>query len=334
MEKFGPVIVSREEDGQRLDKWLKSHYSAISKVMIQKLCRTGQVRIDSLRVRPNTRVLVNQKVRVPVFIRVSLSKYGAQAPKVPSKFIRDLKDAIIFDDEYFIIFNKPSGVPVQGGSKLGDHHIAGALPEFKPSNNTTPRLVHRLDKDTSGVLIVAKTPKSAASISKLMKERQIKKIYWALVHSWPRKRSGIIFTPAKSNVEKESQEIENLKKKHNYRIHLLVLDKEEKESLSMYKILGEVGKERTWLELVALTGRKHQLRRHMASIGCPIIGDRMYGDYGKKGILKNKCKDSSVVLEKLQLHARRVEFIHPFTKKDVRVEADPPHHMSKMLKLF
>ena len=334
MGKFGPVIVSREEDGQRLDKWLKSHYSAISKVMIEKLCRTGQVRIDSLRVRPNTRVLLNQKVRVPDFVRVSTSKYSAHAPRFPSKFIRDLKDAIIFEDEYFIIFNKPSGVPVQGGSKLGDHHLASALSEFKSSNNMTPRLVHRLDKDTSGVLIVAKTPKSAASISKIMKERQIKKIYWALVHSWPRKRSGIIFTPAESNVEKESQEIENLKRNYKHKIHLLVLDKEEKEALSKYKILGEVGKERTWLELVALTGRKHQLRKHMAGIGCPIIGDRRYGNYEKKGVPKNMCRDSSIVLEKLQLHARRVEFIHPFTKKDVIVEADPPHHMSKMLKLF
>ena len=335
MQKLKPIVVTAAEDGQRLDKWLRAHFINISKVMIEKLCRTGQLRADSLRVRPNTRVLENQKIRVPDFIRSKNSRMDPPPNRISLKLVEDLKKSLIFNDEHFIIFNKPAGMAVQGGSKLGHYHLANVLPQFSLPGNPVPKLVHRLDKETSGVLIVARTPKSARIISGMIKDRKVKKIYWAIVHKFPKKRKGIIFSPPVSDSNQESRELGLLTKNEDYRgFQLLILDKEEKEALSIYKVLGQIGKEGTWLELLAITGRKHQLRKHMASIGCPIMGDKRYGNNPTVKFMDNDSSQINFGYQKLQLHARLVEFEHPFTGKKITVRADPPLHMSQNLELF
>jgi len=335
MEKLKPIVVSAAEDGQRLDKWLRAHFINISKVMIEKLCRTGQLRVDSLRVRPNVRVLENQKIRVPDFIRSKSSRMDPIPTRVSLKLVKGLKKSLIFNDEHFIIFNKPAGMAVQGGSKLGDYHLVNALPQFSLPGDPVPKLVHRLDKETSGVLIVARTPKSARIISEMIKERKVKKIYWAIVHKFPKKQKGIIFSPTVSNSNQESRELGHLAKSEAYRgFQLLTLDREEKEALSIYKVLDQIGKESSWIELLAITGRKHQLRKHMASIGCSIVGDKRYGNNPKLKFIENGDAKIDFGNQKLQLHARLVEFEHPFTGKKITVKADPPFHMSQYLELF
>ena len=335
IEKLSPIIVSAAEDGQRLDKWLKAHFSSVSKVMIEKLCRTGQLRVDSVRVRPNTRVLVNQKIRVPDFVRSDRLEVHSQPAKVSLKLISDLKESVIFEDDHFIIFNKPVGMAVQGGSKLGNYHLVNALSQFTLPNYPLPRLVHRLDKDTSGALIVARSPKSARIISKIIKERQIKKVYWALVHNIPKNKKGIVFSPTFLNSNQEREELASLTRNKKYQgFQLLTLKEEEKEALTIYKILGQQGRESSWLELVAITGRKHQLRKHMASIGCPIIGDKRYGNSFYRASAKNKLQVPKASHQSLQLHARLIEFEHPFTGKKISIKADPPSHMSKKLVFF
>jgi len=335
MKKFGPIVVSQAEDGQRLDKWLKSHYSNITKVMIEKLCRTGQLRINSARVRPNTRVLETQKIRVPDFIRYNDPKVHHQPAKIPIKLITELREAIIFDDKYFIMFNKPSGMAVQGGSRLGNYHLASALSEFGLPNNPSPRLVHRLDKDTSGVIIVARTPKSAGMISHLIKEREISKVYWALVHKFPPNAKGILLNPTMAESSSGNNFPEVLKGNQEYKsFKLHVLGIEEKEAISAYKVLGQFKEEVSWLELMAITGRKHQLRKHLSCIGCPIIGDKRYGGKTKEFTLGNRAKDFKDKNDKLQLHARSIEFQHPFTGENIKIKADPPAHMDKKLQFF
>ena len=335
MGKITPIVVTAAEDGQRLDKWLRSHYLDISQVLIEKLCRTGQLRIDSVRVKPNTRVSENQKIRVPDFVRSSRVKNGSNSIKIPSKLVEDLRKAVIFKDKHFIIFNKPYGMAVQGGSKLGHYHLANTLSEFSSVGDPVPRLVHRLDKETSGVLIVARTPKSASMISEMMKQRKIKKIYWALVHKLPKKMTGIIFNPAGACNELARSELDLLLKKKNYKgLQLLKLDQEGKESITVYKVLGHLGLERSWLELLAITGRKHQLRKHLSSIGCPIIGDKRYGNNSNIDLPKNHSSYSQSENQKLHLHARMVDFEHPFSGERIKVTADPPFHMAKKLKPF
>ncbi len=335
MKRLSPIIVSQAEDGQRLDKWLKSHFSSMSKVMIEKLCRKGQLRINSARVRPNTRVLENQKIRVPDFVRNNDPQVYIQQTNPPIRLINDLKGAIIFDDEYFIMFNKPSGLAVQGGSRLGNYHLDSALSEFSLPNQPSLRLVHRLDKDTSGVIIVARTPKSALMISELIKERKVSKIYWALVHKFPKKNEGILFNPTNAEGYLGTTIKEVLKGNRSYKnLQLQILEVEEKEAISVYKVLSQLGKEISWVELIAITGRKHQLRKHLSSIGCPIIGDKQYGSSLKKPLLEKHLKFLNSKNEKLQLHARSIEFKHPFTGQTIKVTADPPPHMAQRLKFF
>tara|TARA_B100000029_G_C17434469_1_gene909111 strand:+ start:44 stop:1096 length:1053 start_codon:yes stop_codon:yes gene_type:complete len=334
-QKLSPIVVTAAEDGQRLDKWLRAHFINVSKIMIEKLCRTGQLRVDGLRVRPNIRVRTNQKIRVPDFIRSETSKNHSIPAKISQKLLEDLQKSLIFDDEHFIIFNKPAGMAVQGGSKLGHFHLVNALPQFSLPGNPVPKLVHRLDKETSGVLIVAKTPKSARIISEMIKYRKVKKIYWAIVHNSPENQKGLIFSPTFSDNNQESSELGFFEKNENCRgFQLLILEKEEREALSTYRVLSQIGKESSWLELMAITGRKHQLRKHMVSIGCPIVGDKKYGLNSKVNFSDNDCSNFNSSRQKLQLHARLVEFDHPFTGKKIKVKADPPFHMAKKLELF
>ena len=321
--KVKPLIVTTEEAGQRLDKWIKFHFSNISKIMVEKLCRTGQIRVDSARVKPNIKLFENQLIRIPNFIRYNNKKIDKVFTNRDTDLFNKLKEAIVYEDDYFLIFNKPFGLAVQGGSKLGNVHLDGILPLFSKNKFSPPKLVHRLDKETSGILVVAKTSKSASEFSKLMVNRKILKSYWALVISPPKNKSGILYNPSsdtfllkKDLIEKYGLDKEFIKAK------LFTLNSENKETVSTYKEI-KVQDNFSWLKLWAITGRKHQLRKQLADIGCPIIGDDKYGQ--KEKILRNNIK------EKLQLHAREIIFKNPITDKLIKVKCSPPDHMKEFL---
>ena len=323
--KVKPLIVSNEESGQRLDKWIKFHFSNISKIMVEKLCRTGQIRVNSARVKPNVKLFENQLIRIPNFIRNNNKKIDKIFTKKSTDLFLKLKESVVYEDDYFLIFNKPFGLAVQGGSKLGSLHLDGILPLFSNSKFPSPKLVHRLDKETSGILVVAKTPKSASEFSKLMVDRKILKSYWALVNSSPKNKIGILYNPSSDTFILKKDLIEKYHLDKEYiNAKLCSLNIEEKETVSTYKEI-KVHNNYSWLKLWAITGRKHQLRKQLASIGCSIIGDDKYGQTEK--MLRYNIK------EKLQLHAREIIFTNPITDKLIKVKCSPPNHMKKFLNI-
>ena len=322
-EKTKPLTVTNAEAGQRLDKWIKFHFGNISKIMVEKLCRTGQIRVDSARVKPNVKLFENQLIRVPNFIRYNNKKLDKIFTKKDTDLFNKLKEAIVYEDDYFLIFNKPFGLAVQGGSKLGRVHLDGILPLFSKNKFSPPKLVHRLDKETSGTLVVAKTSKSASEFSKLMVDRKISKSYWALVNTPPENKIGILYNPSSDTLILKKDLIEKYRLDKEYiNAKLFILNTEDKETVSIYKEI-KVQDNFTWLKLLAVTGRKHQLRKQLASIGCCIIGDMKYNQTEK--LLSNNIK------EKLQLHAREIIFKNPITGKLIKVKCSPPEHMKKLL---
>ena len=323
--KVKPLIVSNEESGQRLDKWIKFRFSNISKIMVEKLCRTGQIRVNSARVKPNVKLFENQLIRIPNFIRNNNKKIDKIFTKKSTDLFLKLKESVVYEDDYFLIFNKPFGLAVQGGSKLGSLHLDGILPLFSNSKFPSPKLVHRLDKETSGILVVAKTPKSASEFSKLMVDRKISKSYWALVKTPPKNKIGILYNPSSDTFILKKDLIEKYHLDKEYiNAKLCSLNIEDKETVSTYKEI-KVHDNYSWLKLWAITGRKHQLRKQLASIGCSIIGDDKYGQTEK--MLRYNIK------EKLQLHAREIIFTNPITDKLIKVKCSPPNHMKKFLNI-
>ena len=323
-DEIKPFVVTFEEDGQRLDKWINFHFNHVSKIMMEKLCRTGQIRVNSSRVKPNFKLIENQIIRIPNFIRKKDQKNDKFLSKKKEQLFNKIKKSIIYEDEYFFIFNKPFGLAVQGGSKLGPVHLDGILPFFSERDYPIPKLVHRLDKDTSGILVVAKTPKSASAFSKLMIERRIKKSYWALVNQSIKYKTGILYTPQKD----ESVLKKNIIYKYNLNKDYLnakfyFLEAEDKEMVSTYKKLKVNNENVSLLNLFAVTGRKHQLRKQLAAIGYPIIGDKKYTI--KSQLVTDNGK------EKLQLHARGIIFQNPISGKLINVKCPPPVHMKKFL---
>ena len=323
-DEIKPFVVSYEEDGQRLDKWINFHFNHVSKIMMEKLCRTGQIRVNSSRVKPNFKLIENQIIRIPNFIRKKDQKNDKFLTKKKEQLFNKIKKSIVYEDEYFFIFNKPFGLAVQGGSKLGPIHLDGILPFFSERDYPIPKLVHRLDKDTSGILVVAKTPKSASAFSKLMIERRIKKSYWALVNQSIKHKTGILYSPQKD----ESVLKKNIIYKYNLNKDYLnakfyFLEAEDKEMVSTYKKLKVNNENVSLLNLFAVTGRKHQLRKQLAAIGYPIIGDKKYTK--KSQLVTDKSK------EKLQLHARGIIFQNPISGKLINVKCPPPVHMKKFL---
>ena len=323
-DEIKPFVVTFEEDGQRLDKWINFHFNHVSKIMMEKLCRTGQIRVNSSRVKPNFKLIENQIIRIPNFIRKKDQKNDKFLTKKKEQLFNKIKKSIVYEDEYFFIFNKPFGLAVQGGSKLGPIHLDGILPFFSERDYPIPKLVHRLDKDTSGILVVAKTPKSASAFSKLMIERRIKKSYWALVNQSIKYKTGILYSPQKD----ESVLKKNIIYKYNLNKDYLnakfyFLEAEDKEMVSTYKKLKVNNENVSLLNLFAVTGRKHQLRKQLAAIGYPIIGDKKYTI--KSQLVTDNGK------EKLQLHARGIIFQNPISGKLINVKCPPPVHMKKFL---
>ena len=323
-DEIKPFVVTFEEDGQRLDKWINFHFNHVSKIMMEKLCRTGQIRVNSSRVKPNFKLIENQIIRIPNFIRKKDQKNDKFLTKKKEQLFNKIKKSIVYEDEYFFIFNKPFGLAVQGGSKLGPIHLDGILPFFSERDYPIPKLVHRLDKDTSGILVVAKTPKSASVFSKLMIERRIKKSYWALVNQSIKHKKGILYSPQKD----ESVLKKNIIYKYNLNKDYLnakfyFLEAEDKEMVSTYKKLKVNNENVSLLNLFAVTGRKHQLRKQLAAIGYPIIGDKKYTI--KSQLVTDNGK------EKLQLHARGIIFQNPISGKLINVKCPPPVHMKKFL---
>ena len=301
--------VAEDDDGIRLDRWFKRHLPEVPFGTVSKWARTGQVRVDGARAKPEDRLATGQVLRVPP---------GGDAPHRKTKPKRELseeeiseaRDMVILENKAAIVLNKPPGLATQGGTKT-TRHVDGLLDAFvEGEDDPRPRLVHRLDKDTSGVLLVAKTAGSAAFFSKRFAGRSARKVYWALVVGVPDVKEGTIDAPLAKQPgtggEKMHVDMEN-----------------GQRAVTRYRVVDKAGQKAAWLELEPLTGRTHQLRVHCEAIGHPIVGDGKYG--GQDAFLTGS------ISRKMHLHARRLIIDAPAgsgTDGKIDATAELPEHFA------
>ncbi len=296
--------VDGDEAGIRLDRWFKLHYPGLGFGHLQKLIRSGQVRVDGARVTASARLAAGQEVRVPP---IAASDARAAPVAVRTRGDREVLDAaILHEDAQVIVLNKPAGLAVQGGSGV-TRHIDQMLAAYTDRKGQKPRLVHRLDRATAGVLVVARTRAAAAFLGQAFKARETKKIYWALVAGVPRQRHGRISTYLVRDEGAERMRIA----KHG--------DPGAEHALTHYTVADHAGQKVAWLVMRPVTGRTHQLRAHAAHIGHPIIGDSKYfniENWELPGGMQNR----------LHLLARRIVIPHP-AGGALDVTAPLPPHM-------
>ncbi len=300
-------IVQADDDGVRLDRWFKRHLPQVGFAMVSRWARTGQIRVDGKRADPADPLAVGQVLRVPPGGETPANSRAARPRRELTPEQTELAESmVIARTRSALVLNKPPGLATQGGSGTYEHvdGLLDALAEDGPR----PRLVHRLDKDTSGVLLVARTPGSAAYFSKHFSGRSARKIYWALVVGVPDIDEGLIDLPL---AKQPGSGGEKMHVDHS---------EQGQTARSRYRVLDRAGNAAAWVELQPLTGRTHQLRVHMAAIGHPIVGDGKYG--GPEAFLTGS------ISRKMHLHARRLLIDTPGDEKPIDVTAALPQHFA------
>jgi 23S rRNA pseudouridine955/2504/2580 synthase len=301
--------VAPDDEGVRLDRWFKRNLPEIGFATISRWARTGQIRVDGKRADPADRLVTGQVLRVPPGGDAPAIK-GQRERKPLTAEQRDLAlDMVIRTTPSAYVLNKPPGLATQGGSGTFEH-VDGLLDALAQESDPRPRLVHRLDKDTSGVLLIARTPGSAAAFSRHFAGRSARKIYWALVIGVPAVEDGLIELP--------------LGKQPGSGGEKMMVDQSEhgQSARTRYRVIDRAGNRAAWVELQPLTGRTHQLRVHMAAIGHPIVGDGKYG--GPDAFL------SGTISRKMHLHARRLVIPAP-GGDTIDVTADLPDHFASSM---
>ena len=326
------LTVTEDEGEQRLDKWLRRRFPQLNQVAVEKLCRTGQIRVDSGRVKASDRVLPGQTVRVPP-LPDAAPRTEARVQGVSAADARMIQGAILFKDEHLIVLNKPAGLPSQGGSGQGDRHVDGLAEALKFGYKDKPKLVHRLDKDTSGVLMLARTDRVARALSEALRHRAARKIYWAVVAGVPHPKQGSIkFALEKAPGRGRGGEGEKMLCVHPAK---MADHPEAKRAHTDYFTLWFLGSRLSWMALEPVTGRTHQLRAHMAEIGHPILGDGKYGGSETENLGDGWGAGTGGDLsKKLHLHARSLTVEHPIAKKPMTFTAPLPEHMARTWKLL
>ena len=305
------IKVEPDEAGMRLDRWFKVHFPGLGFGPLQKLLRSGQVRVDGGRVKSDARVQPGQTVRVPPLDVDAKLKSGPIAGKdlKHSTDFELLSRMVLHEDEKVIVLNKPPGLAVQGGSGVA-RHIDQMLEAWTSPKGEKPRLVHRLDRDTSGVLVIARTRGAAQKLTAAFRERDTKKTYWALVKGVPRKHEDKISTWLVKEPTVDGDRMRIARHGEDGADH----------AVSFYRVLETAAQNLAWLEMEPYTGRTHQLRVHALHIGHPIIGDPKYFDDD------HNWDFPGGVQKKLHLHARRIDIPHPSGGR-LRVTAPLPSHM-------
>jgi 23S rRNA pseudouridine955/2504/2580 synthase len=301
--------ITEDENGLRLDRWFSRHYPGLGHGKLEKLCRTGQVRVDGGRVKASHRLETGQKVRVPP-LPEDADKPLREGKKIrpTQKDEKQIKESILFEDKDVLVINKPGGLAVQGGTGLS-RHLDGFLTAIYDEDKR-PKLVHRLDRETSGVLVLAKNDFSAAKLSESFRGHTARKYYWAMVHGVPKPKQGKInMALLKHGDGKVKPDAE-----------------EGKRAVTLYQMVQSALRV-SFVALWPLTGRTHQLRVHMQQIGNPIVGDELYADDMELDV------DADIHTNKLHLHARRLIIPHP-RRGMIDVKAPLPPDLAKSWKFF
>ncbi len=374
MSGIATITVGRDEAGMRLDRWFKTHYPELPFGRLQKLVRTGQVRVDGGRVKTSTRLEPGMAVRVPpltpppgqepdeadeaedeeaAFLaslpaakrrakgaveEAGAAEDGGEAAAKPAtkpatkpasgKAVvtrygtgragdaETLRAMLLYEDREVFVFNKPFGLAVQGGSGL-TRHVDGMLESLLDSKGQKPRLVHRLDRDTTGVLVVARTRLAATHLTAAFRARSTRKVYWALVKGVPKPHQGRISTFLAKGAGPDGERMRIARHGEDDAVH----------AVTYYAVVDQAGQQMSWLSLRPVTGRTHQLRAHTAHIGHPIVGDPKYFEvenWELPGGMQNR----------LHLHARRITLPHPSGTGKLDVSAPLPDHMKQSWNLL
>lgn len=294
--------VKAEDDGMRLNRWFMKYYPNLTLGRLQKLLRTKQIKVDGKRAETSLKLAAGSEVRVPPMDEQP--ETGANRSEISRRDAEFILSLVIYKDDNIIVLNKPSGLAVQGGTNTS-RHVDGMLEALRFELNEKPKLVHRIDKDTSGVLVLARNRTWADRLTKAFREHTLPKTYLALVNSCPKNPAGEIKAPLEKCGEKS------------------LVSPDGKPAATVYKTLDEVGSKFALVEASPLTGRTHQIRAHMEYIGCPIVGDDKY--FGGE-----KRQKYASIPDKLYLHAYKIDLSALYNKKTV-IKAALPEHFKKAL---
>ena len=323
------VTVAPDEGDQRLDRFLRRRFPHLPQGRIERMCRRGELRVDGGRVKPSARVEVGQSVRVP-----PLPGPG-EAPAAPARVSQAddamMRSAVLFRDDHLVAIDKPPGLSTQGGTGQA-RHVDG-LSEALAEGGEKPRLVHRLDRDTSGVLLLARTRPAAKALAEAFRARDTRKIYWAVVAGTPSPAMGTIrYGLVKAPGHGARGEGERMRTLHPDEV---ASTPDAQHAQTDYAVIEPLAKRLAWVALSPVTGRTHQLRAHMAAMGHPIAGDGKYG-----GSAQENRGDGwgaglgGALSRKLHLHSRSVDLTHPVTGARLRIVAPLPEHMARTWETF
>jgi 23S rRNA pseudouridine955/2504/2580 synthase len=321
------IQVGPDDGESRLDRWLRKRFPHVNQGTVEKLCRTGQIRVDGGRVRASDRLSPGQSVRLPPLPDTD-APVRPKPDKMPASDAAMIQACVMWKDDHIIALNKPPGLPSQGGSGQGERHVDGLSAALMFGYKDRPKLVHRLDKDTSGILLLARTDRIARALSEAFRERTTRKIYWAVTAGVPHPRKGTVrYGLVKASGGGRGGEGEKMRA-----IHPRDIDDTDgaKRATTDYAVLDALGSRAAWVALVPVTGRTHQLRAHMAELGHPIIGDGKYGGSGQENLGDGwGAQLGGEISRKLHLHARSLSFDHPITGKRITLTAPLPDHMAR-----
>ena len=332
------IAVSEDEDGMRLDRWFKRRFPELSLSHLNKIARKGEVRVDGKRVDTATRLAAAQIVRVPP-LRLAAPAAPAVKRASPSESdARALRDMILYEDKWLMALNKPWGLAVQGGSGT-TRHVDGMLEALTDARGERPRLVHRLDRDTSGVLLIAKTRKMAADLGEIFRSRQARKIYWSVVEGVPHPMQGRIslFLAKGAGMGDERGDRKPSERRDPEKMRIAKHGEDDaRHSVTYYAVVDKLAPRLAWLSMKPITGRTHQLRAHAEAIGHPIIGDPKYSGHFAANDPRRTDPLRAVpsdIERKLHLLARRLVLPHPKGGM-LEVVAPLPPHMRKTFDLL
>lgn len=305
--------IAADDADIRLDRWFKRHYPGFPHSMLEKYLRKGLIRVDGKKAKTSDRVFMGQVIQCPDLTLADMPDMPKPKRKVTEEDLQEVRTWVLYKDDNVIVINKPFGLPVQGGTKI-TRCLDDLLDGLMFDAPVRPKLTHRIDRDTSGVLVLARTARSATQLMKAFSGKSIDKTYWALVNGSPQPPVGYIDLPLNKMAQEDSG------------YEQMAVDEEEgKYARTEYRILDSLARKFALMELKPLTGRTHQLRVHMAAIDCPIVGDHKYG--GSMGSQGNSDAGSMGVENILHLHARRIVIPALGNGKKIDVSAPLPEHM-------
>ena len=307
--------VGEDDDGIRLDRWFKRHLPDASFNLVSRWARTGQLRVDGKRAAPGDRLETGQVLRVPPAEAAPAEGPGGKPKRIVEPLTEDeenfVRDMVMAKGRDWFVLNKPPGLATQGGTKTVQH-LDRLLDGLANDEGHRPKLVHRLDKDTSGVLLVARSARAAGHFAKVFSSRTARKVYWALIAGVPSLEEGVIDAP--------------LAKQPGTGGEKMHVDEENGlPAKTRYRMIDRAGNRAAWVELQPMTGRTHQLRAHMAAIGHPIVGDAKYG--GAEAFL------TGGISRKMHLHARRLK-VDGLDGKPIDYTAELPAHFTESLAML